>query len=255
MPFRSEKLFLLFAKESALLIRGDIAVAHGILEVFECLALRRSQILRDFNDYAYILIASAARIEILNALALEGHDGAGLSAGGQVKLDLAVNGRHHDAVAQSRLDEVYLAVIPDVIALAFKERVRSDEHGHMKIAGGTSVRAHAALAAHGDDLSVVDTGGDIHLEFTALGHTSAAAALLARLLDNFAFAAAPGTGLGGRNNTERCSLLDIHLTSATAVGAGLGGRALLGTRAAAVGTGLDAVYLYLAFAALRRLFK
>ena len=163
MPFRSEKLFLLFAKESALLIRGDIAVAHGILEVFECLALRRSQILRDFDDYAYILIASAARIEILNALALEGHDGAGLSAGGQVELDLAVNGRHHDAVAQSHLDKVYLAVIPDVIALAFKERMRSDEHGHMKIAGGTSVRAHAALAAHGDDLPVVDTGGDIHL--------------------------------------------------------------------------------------------
>ena len=66
---------------------------------------------------------------------------------------------------------------PNIKAVTFKERVRSDIYNNMKITCGAAVKTLVSLTAYIEDLTVVNAGRDIDLKRALLCNASSAAAL------------------------------------------------------------------------------
>ena len=66
---------------------------------------------------------------------------------------------------------------PNIKAVTFKERVRSDIYNNMKITCGAAVKTLVSLTAYIEDLTVVNAGRDIDLKRALLRNASSAAAL------------------------------------------------------------------------------
>ena len=172
-----------------------------------------------------------------------------------VVADLAVQGGHLHIGAQGCLGEGDGHFAPDVVAPALEQRVGPHGHVHVQVAVGAAVDAGVALAAHIEDLLVVNAGGHGHLDALVAAHPALAVAGFAGGLHNFAGAAAAVAGLGGLHHPKGRALADAHLAGAMAVLAGLGGGARRRAGAVALVAGVDLGIGDGLLAALGRLLK
>ena len=114
----------------------------------------------------------------------------GCDAGGQLELGRAVERLDGHGRAERRLDDRQVDLRVDVVALAHEARVRVDAHEHVDVARAAAERAGMTLAGDADALPVVDAGRDVDVERPRLRDAPRATALLARVLDDLAAAAA-----------------------------------------------------------------
>ena len=133
--------------------------------------------------------------------------------------------------------------------------MRPDIDIHAQIARRTAVDPFVAAAAHIERLAVVDAGGDVHLHGSRFRFKAGAVAVITRVFDRFAAAAAIGALLGGAHHAEGRALLDVDRPASAAGFAGFGACALLTAGAAANRTGVHTVDAHGLFAALGRLLK
>src|SRR5579883_1062976 len=102
-------LALLLATEEAalgLVVGRGRAVARGLLERGELLdqpALLVAELAGDGDVEAHVEVAAAAPLQVRHALAAERDHRAGLGAGGDVDVRVAVDGGHRDLAAERRL--------------------------------------------------------------------------------------------------------------------------------------------------------
>ena len=106
-------------------------------------------------------------------------------------------------------------------------------HRHHQIAVGAAVAACAALAADPQGLTVVDTGGDLHLGLEAAADFALALAAGAGGLDDLAGAAAVGTDAVGLHGHAHEALLGADRAPAVAAQTGLHRASRFGAAAAA----------------------
>ena len=66
---------------------------------------------------------------------------------------------------------------PNIKAVTFKERGRSDIYNNMKITCGAAVKTLVSLTAYIENLTVVNAGRDIDLKRALLRNASSATAL------------------------------------------------------------------------------
>ena len=124
-----------------------------------------------------------------------------------------------------------------------------------KIAGLAAALARLALTANGDDLAVVDAGGDAHGAALGGAHLAAPVALRAGIGDDLARALAVRAGAHVLDGAKGRVGGGAHLARAVAGGAGLGLRAGLGARALAIFARLVAHEVDLLVAAPGRFLK
>ena len=108
-----------------------------------------------------------------------------------------------------------------------------DADRHKKIAVGTAVIAHAALAAEAEGLSVIYTCGDIDCHGLCNHDPALTFTAFAGLFYNLARSAAGIAGTGALHRTEKAVLLNTDSTRALTGGAGLCFAACRRARAAA----------------------
>ena len=203
--------------------------------VRKIITLGAAELLGDLDLALDVHITAASTIHILDALAAQAEGGAALGAFRHIDLDLAVDGRHRDGIAQDSLtigngeDDV------DVVLVALEHLAGLDSHRHDDVTCGAAVGAGIAHAREAEALIVVDARRDIGLQSLLDRDSAAAVAALAGVLDELAFAAAAGAGLLGLHDAEGRTLLTNDKASAAAVRAGL--RAGTGGAAAAVALG------------------
>ena len=145
---------------------------------------------RNFNVHTHILIAAATTVDILDALAAQTEDGAGLCALRNRIFNLSVNGRYLQGIAQCSLREGNRDFADDVVAIARENRVRTNADGNNDIAAWTAIGTSIALTAQLNGLTVIDTRWNFDLQGSAIACFACAAALLTRLSNNFTGTAA-----------------------------------------------------------------
>ena len=227
-----EHILQLFEEALALFV---VILFQGTLELLQGLTLGAAELLGDLDLALDVHITAASAIHILDALAAQAEGGAALGAFRHIDLDLAVDGRHRDGIAQDSLtvgdgeDDV------DVVLVALEHLAGLDSHRHDDVTCGAAVGAGIAHAREAEALIVVDARRDIGLQSLLDRDGAAAVAALAGVLDELALAAAAGAGLLGLHDAEGRTLLTNDKASAAAVRAGL--RAGTGGAAAAVALG------------------
>ena len=227
-----EHILQLFEKALALFV---VILFQGPLELLQGLTLGAAELLGDLDLALDVHITAASAIHILDALAAQAEGGAALGAFRHIDLDLAVDGRHRDGIAQDSLtvgdgeDDV------DIVLVALEHLAGLDSHRHDDVTCGAAVGAGIAHAREAEALIVVDARRDIGLQSLLDRDGAAAVAALAGVLDELALAAAAGAGLLGLHDAEGRTLLTNDKASAAAVRAGL--RAGTGGAAAAVALG------------------
>ena len=171
------------------------------------LFLAGGEVFRDIYHNAHQLIAPTATVDIGDTLIPQLEYIAGLGTGGNAVFHLAVQGWHLQLIAQRCLRKADGDIAPDIIAIPFKERVRAHIDAYAQISGGTAVDALIALTAHIENLAVIDTGGNIDLDFYIAADSAVALTFAAGGGNNRTLAAAARTGFGGLNDAERRSML------------------------------------------------
>src|SRR5262249_31093794 len=141
--------------------------------------------------------------------------------------------------AQGRLGDVELALGDEIVLAALETRVGLDPHEDVQVAGHSAAYSGLALAGHAQRRPVVDARRNLHGELGLLAHPAGAAAVLAGLLDDLAFAAAFGTSL--RHGEEALGELDA--AAAAAALAALERRARFGAAALASVAGHGALVM------------
>ena len=129
----------------------------GLLEGGDLFALVLGQVGRQLDEDAAVLVAGGAAL-VLDTAAADAETFAAADAGGNVQIDVALDGRHRDGGALSGLRQRDRQVKRNVIALAPEEGVwlnMDDDEQIAAFAGGAGL----ALAAGGDGFAVFDAGG------------------------------------------------------------------------------------------------
>src|SRR5687767_6223949 len=158
-------------------------------------------------------IAVAAAGYVGHALAAQLEGGAGLRAFGNLDRLVAVETRHLDLAAERERRECQRHGAMQIVAVALKELVLTDEDHDVEIPRRAAERASFAFSGEPQPLTGGNAGGDLHRQ-------------LAHFLDA-AFAAASGAGLGdhlartaaltaGPRDREK-ALLVAQLTGAAAL--------------------------------------
>ena len=154
----------------------------------------------------------------------------GLGAGRHDELAFPVEGpqlqRRPECGGRHR--QLHLAV--QVVAAAGVDRVGTDRHLDVEVAGRTRARADLALAGELDPGARVDTGGDPQLERAPGADPALARALEARVLDDGAEALAGVARPAGHHLAEERALDALDLAAAVADVAGRGAGTRLGPR-------------------------
>lgn len=227
----------------------------GGLKVFEDSFLFRGQVAGNLNGHPKNFVSPAPSVDKGEALALQTDGFAGLGALFDGEGDLALQGGHRYLRSQGGLGKSQGQLAPDIVAPALEQGMGPHRYLHLQIPCGTAVLSGVALAADGDHLSVVNTGGDVDTDGGGFADLSGAAAGGTGFLDDLAPAMATGTDRLGLNHTEGGALLAAFLSRPAALGTGLGRCALGRTGPFAVGTGVDDVDRYLLFASKGRFVK
>src|SRR5262249_12997373 len=169
----------------------------------------------------------AVAIDVRHAFAAQRDGVAGLRAGRDVDIDIAVERGNGNGVAERglRIGDVGFAV--EIVALAMPALVWFDAQQHVEMAGGAAARTGLALAAEAQAHGVFDAGR--HRDGELLGAQDQAGATAARagIFDGGAFAAA---GRARRRDHEE-ALRVHHLTASAAGRAGDRPRAAFGAGA------------------------
>jgi hypothetical protein len=123
-----------------------------------------------------------------------------------------------------------------IVAVAHEDVVRLLVNLDVQVARRSSPGPDLALSGEPDSHAVADAGGDLHGDLAPSPHPSVAAALVARVEDDFAHAAAGRARSRGHDLTEQRALHGLHLAAPTAGVAGRRRRILVGAAALAAVT-------------------
>src|SRR5436190_7776980 len=116
-----------------------------------------------------------------HAAALDAERASRLGAGGDLQChDASVERRHLDLGPECRFGERDRHGEEQIPALAVKQIVGCDVDDHIQVARRTAVPTGTAAALQADALTIVDTGGDAHLDLTGTALDTAALACRAR---------------------------------------------------------------------------
>ena len=148
------------------------------------------------------MIAAAEALQDRHAAAAQDTSLAGLRAGTELQLGVAVEGRHGERRAERSLRHRQVDGREDVVALAHEPLVAADSDEDVRIARGAADRAGVSLTRDPDPLPVVDPGRDLHVERALLDDPAGAAAVLAGMLDHLSGAGAAGARLGADELAE-----------------------------------------------------
>ncbi len=119
-----------------------------------------------------------------HALPPQNPDVAGLSAGWNLDLDLAVRARHRQRRPEGRLRHRQLDGSVEVVAVALDAFLRLHANLDEEVAGRAAERALVALAPDSDALAVVDPGRNVDVERSVAQRAAEAVAIRARRLDD-----------------------------------------------------------------------
>ena len=161
-------------------------------------------LLRYIDYYGDILVAADVRvIDIYYAALTESEACSGLRAGGHVVLDLAVKRRYVDFGTQDRhrIGNAYIA--ENIVAVTLEDGMRLDVRNDVEVTLRSSVRTVVTLAADGEGIAHVDTGGDLDLHGSGAAYHADALTARAGILDDLALAVALRAGFGGLEYAER----------------------------------------------------
>src|SRR5690606_16953178 len=175
-------------------------------------------------------VAAAALVQPLHALAVQRDDLAGLGARTDVDLLFAVERVDGDAGAQRSGGHRDLHGAVEVVATPLEDLVRQLGDLQEEVAGRTAARADVALTGGLGVRAVLDTRGDADLDRTAGADPAVTRALLARVTDDRAVAAALRARPGGHHLAQEGARDLGHLATAVAQVAGVGVRARRGAR-------------------------
>ena len=173
---------------------GTVALERG-LELFQQLALALGEADRRFHHDTAQKIARHMAAHGFHALAAQPEQFAGLGFRRHLHLDGAIERRHFDLCAECGLGEAHRQFAIQIIAIALEDRVFAHPHFHVQIAGRRALRPGFAFACEANAISVVHTGGNLHLQRLFVLHHAAPVAIVARVLHLLAAAAAMRAGL------------------------------------------------------------
>src|SRR6056297_1815309 len=215
-------------REEALAFR--VVVLAQRLELAQELFLPAGEVDRRLDGQLDEHVAAGPAPQRRHALAPQTHLPAGLRAGGRLDARAAAVDRGDlDIAAESRAGHRDGHAAEEVGVLALEYLVRSHVDEDVEIARRPAAHAGLALARKADARPGLDPGGNVDAERAFLLDAALTAALLARILDDLADAAA---GRAGTLDGEE-SLLRAHLAHARTGRAGRGLRAALGAGALA----------------------
>ena len=212
-----------------------LSALQRILKIQQHLALFFRKLFGHFDVERHVQIAPADAAQPRHALPFQAENGAGLGALWHMVFHRLVDGGHDDIPAQGRADKGNIHLHIQIRAAALKDLVRADGHYDVDVAGRASLRACLALARDGDDLPIVDAGGDVYLDLALFILHALAAAVRAGVLDDLPRTAADRASRNIHHLAQRGALYGLHLPRAAAMGTGFGVGALFGACAAAGG--------------------
>ena len=190
-------------------------------------------------------VAAAVALQHRHAAVTKDLDVAGLAAGRQLELDVAVERRHDGLHAQRRVDHGEVEPVDQVVAVAREALVGAHARQHVEVAGSRAGAAGSAAAREPQTLAVVDAGRHLDRDGARRAPPPRAAALLAGLAHYGALPAAEAAGAGAHELAETAQRADLAraagaatLRAALTARAGLGAAALAGV-AGHVGAHLD----------------
>ncbi len=171
-------------------------------------------------------VAAAAAAQVRHAAGVERERGAGLGAGLDGDLLLAVERLQRHGGAEHRRRHRDLQVAVQVVAVTLELRVFPLVDLDVEVAGRAAGRADLALAVQPDPHAVLDPGRHLDRQRAPAAHPALAAALPARARDDRAVAAAAGAGARGDHLAEERPghLLDLAGAPALLAGLGMGAR-------------------------------
>src|SRR5439155_2562076 len=185
---------------------GPVGVlVRELLELIEEAPLLLGQVARDGDVDEQALVAAATSLQDRHAAPAEDADLAGLGAGLELDLELALERRHGLLRAQGGLRDGQVDGREDVVALANEARVGANVHEHVGVARLAAEGAGVTSARQPDPLAVVDARRDLDVQLPRLEDAAAAGAVRAGALDDPARARAPRAGLSAHELAEGCA--------------------------------------------------
>src|SRR6185312_10005879 len=176
----AERALQLLEEAFVRLVRAVVGVR---VELREQAALLLAQVARDDDVHEHALVAAPEALEDGHAAPAQRDDLAGLRAGGEVQIDVALERRNRKRRAERSLRHRQVDGGEDVVALAHEPWIGQDAHLHVDVARTRAELPDMTLAAEPDALAVVDARRDRHLEAALLEHASRTLAIGAWRLD------------------------------------------------------------------------
>ena len=222
---------------------------QGFAELLHQFLLSARQLLRRFDADRHVLVALAVAVDVFDALAAHSEFLACLGAFRNLHLDLAVDRRHFDAVAQSRLHKGNRQFDVNIVASALEDRVFLHVDVNQNVAAGTTVGTGITLTSQRQDGVVVDPGRNRDLDRAFLFFESSSMAVWTRIVDDLPFAVAFVADHRLSHHAKGRLTAHRDLAAAAALVTGSRVRAFLRARAAAGRAGFPALDLDLLFRA------
>ena len=214
-------------------------VLHGAVKGTQGALCLGAQVGGYLDAHGHVLVATTALVQARDTLTLQAEGGVSLGAGGQVVLDLAVDGGDLQFAAQRGVYEGDRVGVVDIKAVPSEHGMGGDGDADDEVAVGAAVPTHVTLTVHIDGLAVVNTGGNLYMDGSATADETTAAAHLAGVLDDMSIATAFRALLLGLHDAEGGALLGLDDTGAVAALAGLHAVGVCGALAVTFLTGFD----------------
>ena len=248
-----KEVFYLIHKALSLVV---LCRFNGITKLTKQILLLFGKVFGDFHVYLNILITPCTTsVKLWNALVLKTEHRACLSSLGDVVLNISVNGGNLNLGTECRFNKGNGEVTHNVIALTGKQLVLFNTGNNQQISCRSAVFARIALTAYRNNLLVVDTCRDFHLDLTAFTDTAIATTSLAGIGNNLTRTRTSAAWSCTLEVSERSPLNGCNLTCSVTYITGRRCTAAFRTAAAAGIAALGTVYVKLNLAAKASLLK